>query len=212
MAQVPAPSSTSTAAPVSRVDSPDTQRLKLQIRALDMQIAQRKRDQGGIQSQVGLYQERIASSPVVQEEYKNLTRDYQTSQAAYDDLQRKMTESRMASDLEHRQQGEQFKVMDAANLPDAPTSPKRPVFGAGGFVLGLALGLGIVGLLEYRDTALRSERDVWAFTKLPTLANISLIEDLESSTSQPKKPRKGLLGRRSTPKAKLDTPLVSTGS
>ena len=212
MAQAPAPSSTSTAAPVSRVDSPDTQRLKLQIRALDMQIAQRKRDQGGIQSQVGLYQERIASSPVVQEEYKNLTRDYQTSQAAYDDLQRKMTESRMASDLEHRQQGEQFKVMDAANLPDAPTSPKRPVFGAGGFVLGLALGLGIVGLLEYRDTALRSERDVWAFTKLPTLANISLIEDLESSTSQPKKPRKGLLGRRSTPKAKLDTPLVSTGS
>jgi hypothetical protein len=33
-------------------------------------------------------------------------------------------------------------------------------------------------LLEYRDTSLRNERDIWAFTKLPTLAIISHIDGL----------------------------------
>jgi hypothetical protein len=40
------------------------------------------------------------------------------------------------------------------------------------------LGLGVAALLEYRDTSLRNERDIWAFTKLPTLAVISRIKDL----------------------------------
>jgi len=90
----------------------------------------------------------------------------------------KMNESSMATALEHRQQGEQFTVMDAANLPDAPTFPKPAMFAGGGFAIGLFLGLGIAALLEYRDTSLRNERDVWAFTKLPTLAVISHINGL----------------------------------
>lgn len=211
MAQTPSPGP-ATPSTVARGDSPETQKLRLQIHALDMAIVQRKRDQNGIQSQIGVYQERISSSPLVQEQYKNLTRDYQTAQAFYDDLLKKMNESKMASDLEHRQQGEQFKVMDSANLPDAPTSPKRPLFAGGGLVFGLALGLAIVGLLEYRNTALRTERDIWAFTKLPTLAVISLIEQSSSPASKPTKPKSGLLGRRNTGEPKLDTPLVSSGS
>ena len=72
-----------------------------------------------------MYQDRIQSSPAVQEQYKKLTRDYQTAQKFYDDLLNKMNQSKMATDLERRQQGEQFRVMDEPNLPEAPTFPKR---------------------------------------------------------------------------------------
>jgi capsular polysaccharide biosynthesis protein len=89
-----------------------------------------------------------------------------------------MNESSMATALEQRQQGEQFRVMDPPNLPDAPTFPNRIVFAGGGFAGGLVLGLLIAALLEYRDTSLRNERDIWAFTKLPTLATISRIDGL----------------------------------
>ena len=211
MAQAPAPVSAATAAS-PRFDSPDVQKLKLQIRALDMAIAQRKHDQSNLQGQINMYQDRISSSPMVQEQFKQLTRDYQTAQAFYDDLLKKMEDSKMASDLEHRQQGEQFRVMDAANLPDAPTSPKRPVFAAGGLILGLALGLGIVGLLEYRNTALRTERDIWAFTKLPTLAMISLIEEADTASTGPAKPKRKIFGRRGAGTPKLDAPLSAAGS
>ena len=174
MAQTSAPSAA--AANVNHADTPETQKLRLQLRAMDMGIAQKKKDQAALEGQIGLYQGRIAASPMVQEQFKNLTRDYQTAQTFYEDLLKKMNDSKMARDLESRQQGEQFRVMDAANLPDAPTSPKRPVFAAGGLLVGLLLGAGIVGLMEYRDTTLRSERDIWAFTKLPTLAVISLVD------------------------------------
>ena len=211
MAQAPAVAPAGSPA-IAHTDSPETQRLRLQIKAMDMAIAQRKRDQAGTQGQVNLYQERISASPLVQEQFKNLTRDYQQAQAFYDDLLKKMNESRMASDLEHRQQGEQFRVMDAANLPDAPTSPKRPVFAAGGLIFGLALGLGIIALLEYRNTTLRTERDIWAFTKLPTLATISLLEDSNPTLFNPINAKKRLFSRRKSSDPKVDSPLARAGS
>ena len=66
-----------------------------------------------------------------------------------------------------------------------PTFPNRPLFPtilclpAGGLAAGLILGLLLAALLEYRDTSLRNESDIWAFTKLPTLAVISYINDLD---------------------------------
>jgi capsular polysaccharide biosynthesis protein len=117
---------------------------------------------------------------MVEEEYKRITRDHETALQFYNTLLTKMNESSMATALEQRQQGEQFRVMDAPNLPDSPTFPKHGVFAAGGLVAGLFLGLLLTALLEYRDTSVRNETDIWAFTKLPTLAVVSYIDDLTS--------------------------------
>jgi len=67
----------------------------------------------------------------------------------------------MATALEHRQQGEQFRVMDAPNLPESPTYPNHVTFAGGGLASGLVLGLLITVLLEYRDKSLRNENDVF---------------------------------------------------
>ena len=178
IAENPVPGSTKTAAPVR--ESPAVLQMRAQMRAIDQAIATKRKEQSDIQANIRMYQERIQSSPEIAAEFKSLTRDYQTAQAFYDDLLTKMNQSKMATDLEKRQEGEQFRVMDEPNLPDAPTSPKRSVFVAGGFAAGLGLGLLIVALLEYKDTAMRSERDVWAFTKLPTLASIGYFDDGET--------------------------------
>jgi hypothetical protein len=52
------------------------------------------------------------------------------------------------------------------------------VFAIEGLASGLGLGLILAALLEYRDKTLRTESDVFAFTKLPTLAVVSFITDL----------------------------------
>jgi len=160
------------------------QQLRAQIHSADIGIQAKRKDQAQIQSQIGMYQSRIQSSPLVEQEYKELTRDYQTAQTFYDDLLTKMNQSKMATDLEKRQQGEQFRVMDEPNLPDAPFSPKRSVFVMGGLVGGFALGLLTVGLFEYSDTSLRNERDVWAFTKLPTLGVIAFSDVISDVAPQ----------------------------
>ncbi len=157
-----------------RVEPAGVQQLRLQISSIDEAVQEKRREQAGIQHQIGMYQGRLQASPLVAAKYKELTRDYQTAQDFYNTLLTKKQNSQMATELELQQQGEQFRLMDAANLPDEPTSPKRPMFALGGLALGLGLGLLIAAYLEYRDKSLRSERDVWAFTKLPTLGIIAL--------------------------------------
>lgn len=166
------------AATVSRPDTPEIQQLKAQLRAAQVALDDARREQAGLAQQVRAYEGRIASSPQVEEEYKQITRDHETALEFYNSLLKKMNESSMATALEQRQQGEQFRVMDAPNLPEDPVFPNRIIFGVGGLAGGLLLGLAIASLLEYRDTALRTERDVWAFTKLPTLGGISHVDGL----------------------------------
>jgi polysaccharide chain length determinant protein (PEP-CTERM system associated) len=209
MAQAPPPAAVPTPAvsAANRTDSLSVQQLRAQLRSLEQGITQKKHDQALIQSQIRIYQDRISSSPLVQEEYKNITRDYTTAQGFYDELLRKMNQSKMATDLEKRQQGEQFRVMDEPNLPDGPSFPKRGVFAGAGLFAGLCLGLMIVAWREYRDTALRSERDIWAFTKLPTLAVIGYSGEMEPAPTK----RRWIFGRRQPEIAAAGKPLMNAG-
>jgi polysaccharide chain length determinant protein (PEP-CTERM system associated) len=177
-----ASASASGGAPI-HVDSPAVQQLHAQINAIDDAIQQKRRVQAKIQGEIGTYQGRVQASPLVSAKYKELTRDYTTAQQFYDSLLSKKNSSQMATELEQQQQGEQFRVMDDANLPDAPTFPNRTRFALGGLAAGIALGIALVAFLEFRDKSLRSERDVWAFTKLPTLGIIALSAGATSTSN-----------------------------
>jgi polysaccharide chain length determinant protein (PEP-CTERM system associated) len=208
IAKAPAPVAATTERPSAPklADSLGALQLRTQLRSMDQEIAMKKRDQGSIQTQLHLYQERVASSPEVEEEYKAITRDNQTAQTFYDELLNKIQTAKMAVDLEKRQQGEQFRVMDEPNLPESPSSPKRGVYVSGGLAAGIFLGLLIVGSLEYLDTAVRSERDIWAFTKLPTLGVIGFNGQPELVTS-----RRRWFRRRSPDLTAGAKPLMNAG-
>ncbi|MGB6974728.1 MAG: Wzz/FepE/Etk N-terminal domain-containing protein [Terracidiphilus sp.] len=177
MKAAPAPA-TKAAAPVAHPDSPQLRQLRAQLHAVQQSLIPARQEQTRIQQQIRMYESRIEQSPMVEEDYKKITRDHDTALKFYNSLLTKMNESSMATALEQRQQGEQFSVMDSPNLPDAPKFPNHFLFAGGGAMGGLFLSLMLTGLLEYRDTSLRAETDVWSFTKLPTLAVISHVNGL----------------------------------
>ena len=160
--------------------------LRAQVHNLDQVIAEKAREQERIKQQIKLYQDRVQSSPAVEQQFKELTRGYQTALDSYNDLQKKRNEAEMYADLQRKQQGEQFRVLDPANLPDKPSFPNRPLFAVGGLGGGLALGLGIAFLLEMKDSSLKTERDVEFALRLPVLAMIPEIEPMpaENVTSK----------------------------
>ncbi len=195
----PAPTKAGAAPAVHQPDSPQLVQLKAQLRAVQQSMSSARKQQTQLEQQIRAYEARIESSPMVEEQYKQVTRDHDTALQFYNSLLTKMNESSMASALEQRQQGEQFSVMDPPNLPDAPKFPNHILFAAGGLLSGLFLGLLISGLLEYRDTSLRDESDIWAFTKLPTLATISYVEDLPDSAADQVQGHWGIFSRMRKP-------------
>ena len=102
---------TASAAPAGhhRPDPPQLQQLKAQLRAAQQAMVDAKQEQARIEQQIRTYESRIESSPQVEEEYKQITRDHETALEFYNSLLKKMNESSMATALEQRQQGEQFR-------------------------------------------------------------------------------------------------------
>jgi hypothetical protein len=117
----------------------------------------------------------VELSPEIEEEYKKLTRDYDTLQKFYTELLGKQSESAMTTDMERRQQGEQIRVLDPATFPADPTFPNRGQFAGAGLGAGLLLGVVIALAFELRDTAIRNELDVEASLALPTLVLIPRV-------------------------------------
>jgi polysaccharide chain length determinant protein (PEP-CTERM system associated) len=171
-------------APRSSGEPAQITQLRGQIHALEQTIAEKTKEQEQIKQQIKLYQQRVQSSPVVEEQYKELTRGYQTALDSYNDLQKKRDQSAMATELDRQQEGEQFRVLDPANLPDRPTFPNRPLFALAGLAGGLGLGLGLAFLLEMRDTSMRTERDVEFVLRLPVLAMVPEIMPLSVKSSK----------------------------
>jgi len=154
----------------ARPEPKELQNLRLQLRFMDDSLREKAQQQARLAALIRDYQAKLQMSPAVEEQFKALTRDHDTSLTAYQSLLAKKNDSEMATDLERRQQGEQFRVMDPPNLPEKPTFPNKPLFAGGGLAIGLAVGIGFAFLFEMRDKSIRTERDVEFYLQLPTLA------------------------------------------
>lgn len=153
----------------------ELQQLRLQIHQLDDLRIEKTKAQQNLEKEIRGYQSRIQMSPVVEQEYKALTRDYQTALSFYNDLLSKKSQSAMAADLERQQQGEQFRLMDPANLPDSPSFPNRLLFVLAGLAGGAALGVGMIVMIETQDKGLRTDDDVLFYLKLPVLTRVTTL-------------------------------------
>ncbi|MFZ1974657.1 MAG: Wzz/FepE/Etk N-terminal domain-containing protein [Candidatus Acidiferrales bacterium] len=180
----PGKASTMNKGPKVSTEPAQIQQLRAQLHNDDVLIAAKTKEQEQIRKQIDLYQSRVQSSPGVEQQYKELTRGYQTALDSYNGLQKELTDSNMAVNLERKQEGEQFVVLDPANLPDKPTFPNRPMFALGGLGGGLGLGLAIAFLLEMKDSSFKTERDVEFALHLPVLAMVPEI--VPFSAKEPK--------------------------
>ena len=161
----------------SASEPPEIRQLRLQIHQYEQVIEQTSREQKRLQAQVQVYQGRMALSPGIEEQYKQLTRDYDTALKSYQDLLAKKGDSEMATDMERRQQGEQMRLLNQASLPESPSFPNRWLFAGGGLGVGLFIGLAIAMWLELRDKSIRTEQDVVAALELPTLVSVPWLTE-----------------------------------
>lgn len=117
-------------------------------------------EQRKIQGSIGLYQSRIDSAPVREQEISQLLRDYSTARDHYRALLEKTYSAQMAAQLEQEQQSGNFTMLDQARVPEAPIGPQRIPLLLGALLFALAAGVGVALLAETLDNTVKSETEL----------------------------------------------------
>jgi polysaccharide chain length determinant protein (PEP-CTERM system associated) len=149
--------------------------LRMDLQNLDAQIEEKRVQETRLRGQIADYQSKVDAVPTRESEMVDLTRDYATLQSMYAQLAAKREDSKIAANLERRQIGEQFKVLDPASVPEKPFSPNRVRLNSIGAAIGLVFGLAIVVLLEYRDSTFKTDDEVMRCLNMPVLAVVPIM-------------------------------------
>lgn len=124
------------------------------------------------------YEKRVERAPTREQELEVLVRDYNNLKENYRALLDKKLNARLAENLEKRQKGEQFRIVDPANLPTKPDKPDRMKIMLLGVLLGCGLGTGSAIGLELLRPVFRRSEDVESLLHLRVIASIPSFKSL----------------------------------
>jgi polysaccharide chain length determinant protein (PEP-CTERM system associated) len=147
-----------------------------QLAATDLEIKRLKDEEARTKAKIAEYQTRLENIPVREMAMANLSRDYQNVKERYQSLLKKSEEAQQAENLERRQKGEQFKVIDPARIPEKPFSPNIPRNLLMGVLLGMGLGFGMGFFREQMDRSFKDAEDLETTLGFKVLANIPKVE------------------------------------
>jgi protein tyrosine kinase modulator len=156
-------------------DNPLKQVIEEQIDSLKSSINAIQASNAELRDSIAVYQKRVEGTPMRGIELTKVTRTYDITLRKYQDLLAKGLESQLSENLEKKQKGEQFQVIDPANLPLAPVKPNRPFILFGGLAAGVLGGLAAAFLWDILDRSFKNSDDLASFIDLPILATIPSI-------------------------------------
>jgi polysaccharide chain length determinant protein (PEP-CTERM system associated) len=159
-----------------RVD-PQVADLRNQLNNANFEVDSLRKDSERLKAQIEQYQGRVEETPKREQDLAGLTRDYNITQQNYQRLLDRFYEAKRAEDMEKRQQGEQFRVVDYAEPPQTPVSPNPMRIALIFIALGLGTGAGIIVMLEMLDTTVKGIKQLegWSGT-IPCITAIPLAQ------------------------------------
>ena len=143
-----------------------------QLREIELQIKNLKSEAAQLHSQMKGYQTQVENTPKREQELMSLNRDYRNIQETYNSLLSRKLEAEIAANLEKKQKGEQFRILDPAKTPIRPFKPDKKLILLIAMALGLALGCGLAYLRETADTSFRRPEDIEELLQIPIIASL----------------------------------------
>lgn len=146
-----------------------------QLKANQTELKNLAASESRLKAQIRQYEARLNLTPMREQQLADVVRDYNLSKKNYEELMQKKLDSELATNMEKRQQGEQFRVLDPPSLPEKPSSPNRMQISLIGGLLGLGLAAGLAFLTDMRDQTLRTEKEIRKVLELPVVIGIPEI-------------------------------------
>lgn len=149
--------------------------LQSQLSAVDTEIATHKEEIQRLTKSIASYRAKLEAIPVREQETTQLVRDYEISKAHYSQLLEKQLGAETATQLEIRQKGEKFEILDPGQPAERPSRPNRILINSAGSVAGLILGILLAIGSEFLGTSITSPQDIMAASGLAVLEVIPVI-------------------------------------
>ncbi len=147
-----------------------------QLKLIRNEIQKIEADIYNLEQEMKTYQVKVEDTPKRELELQSLQRDYTNIQNIFNSLLDRKLEAELSVNMEKKQKGEQFRILDHARLPEKPISPNVKLL----FLLSIATGLGIGGgitfLLEFFNSSIRREEQIEKELGLKILAAIPPLE------------------------------------
>jgi len=150
---------------------------QVRIQAATMDVEERTRQRSELEKQIAAKQSSIDMSPPLEQVYARLLRDYDLAKQNYSEMVKRQEASITAKNLEEAGAGQKLEALDPASLPEAPSEPNRLAIAGIGSLVGLVAGILLAGAKEVKNTSLKNLKDVRAYTNLPVLSSIPLLEN-----------------------------------
>jgi polysaccharide chain length determinant protein (PEP-CTERM system associated) len=146
-----------------------------QLESNRLEIENLLKEQKRMEASIAQYQNRINQTPVREQELAGMLRNYDLMKQDYADLLNKKMQSELSTDLEKRQEGQQFRLVDQPSLPTVPSSPNRIKISLGGLAAGIGLGFALGFLMDFKDRSFHSEEGVSQRFALPFVIGVPLL-------------------------------------
>jgi succinoglycan biosynthesis transport protein ExoP len=156
-------------------ENPRVVQLKAQLLGIDAEgkaLAKRRAD---LEGEIAKVRDRLARTPLVEQEYKVLARSLENAQRDYLAIRSKQLAAELGEALESEGKSERFEVIEPPTLPNDPERPNRAMIMGGGVAFALALGAGLMLVAEFLDPTIRSRKYLIARTGVAPLAAIPYI-------------------------------------
>jgi hypothetical protein len=150
-------------------------RLKEALREVEAEITILKSEDKRLRDGIAAYQTRVENVPRREQEFRELSRDYDSTRELYQSLLKRSEEAQLAESMEQRQKGEQFRVLDPAVPSPEPAAPNRVRLLLVALMGSLGLAIGAVMLAEHVDTSFHTVGELRAFSTVPVLVSIPRI-------------------------------------
>lgn len=158
-------------------ESAESQRLREQAAAADLEIVALKRESANSAHTIDQIQRKVERLPQREQEMISLSRDYDNIKKSYEELVAKKLDSQISQKLEEKQKGEQFEVLEPAGLPTRPSKPNRLKVLGLALMASLVIGAGGPFALEMLDPTLRGSGEFKSYFDMPILAVLPVIQN-----------------------------------
>jgi polysaccharide biosynthesis transport protein len=165
--------------------SPYVLRLREMLGGAESDLRVLKIEEQRLRADIAAYQVRLENTPKREQEFLEVSRDYETTRELYGSLSKRLEAAQLAESMEQRQKGEQFRILDSAVPSGLPAAPNRLKLLAMSLVLSLGLAAGALMLAEMLDTSFHSIDELRQFTIVPVLVSVpKIVTDADRQRGQ----------------------------